>query len=192
VRPADHLQGSHAQTLRRKIRAAERMGIRCRLALQSERPALLMRCNTAERGHRDERYRVSSPCNDDLLRHDLWMVVEDGAGHPLLLAVLPVDGPVATLRYFRTLGAGEHYSLSRYIGTHGAVSELSSRGVRWLLDTAPPGAQTNGVRHFQRMVGFRYLRLRIDSPTLWRRVTSVPAAEVTHEPARVLAGASLR
>lgn len=191
-RAADHLQGTHAQTLRRKIRAAERQGIRCRLVPRPERPALLKRCNTAERSHRDERYRVVSPRNDDLLQHDLWMVVEDGAGHPLLLAVLPVDGPVATLRYFRTLGTGERYSLSRYIGTHGAVAELSSRGVRWLLDTAPPGAQTNGVRHFQRMVGFRYLRLRIDSQGLWRRVTSVPATEVTHEAPRVLAGASLR
>jgi hypothetical protein len=90
-------------------------------------------------------------------------VAEDGAGKPLLLAVIPVDGELATLRYFRTLGGGDLYSLSRYFATHALVAELSKRGVRWLLDTEPPGAQKNGVRHFQRMVGFRYVRLRVVS-----------------------------
>ena len=77
----------------------------------------------------------------------------------MLLAVIPVDGPFATLRYFRTLGAGDAYSLSRYLATHAVVTERTARAVRWLLDTAPSGGQTNGVRHFQRMVGFRYVRL---------------------------------
>jgi hypothetical protein len=45
--------------------------------------------------------------------------------------------------------------------THALVAELSRRGVRWLLDTEAPGAQTNGLRHFQRMVGFRYVRVRL-------------------------------
>lgn len=164
--PADaseHVEGPRAQTLRRKIRAAERHGISCRPVPRAERIGLLARANAVERTHHDEQYRVLTPCNDDLLEHDLWMVAEDGAGEPLLLAVIPVDGELATLRYFRTLGVGEPYSLSRYLATHALVVELSKRGVRWLLDTEPPGAQKNGVRHFQRMVGFRYVRLRVVS-----------------------------
>ncbi|MGB8407792.1 MAG: hypothetical protein WCE30_27375 [Mycobacterium sp.] len=161
---AEHLQGPHAKTLRRKIRAADQHGIRCRLVPYAERVALVQRCNAAERMHRQQQYRVRHPHNDDLVQHDLWLMAEDAAGRALLLAVLPVAGDVATLRYFRTLGAGDVYSLSRYVGTDAVVAELSKRGVRWLLDTAPPGAQTNGVRHFQRMVGFRYVRLRITSP----------------------------
>jgi O-antigen/teichoic acid export membrane protein len=160
--PADaseHLEGAHAQTLRRKMRAAQRRGISCGPVQPAERIGLLARANAAERVHRDEQYRVLAPHNDDLLEHDLWMVAEDGAGEPLLLAVIPVDGEFATLRYFRTLDAGEVYSLSRYLASHAVVIELSKRKVRWLLDTAPSGGQTNGVRHFQRMVGFRYVRV---------------------------------
>jgi hypothetical protein len=158
--PSEHLEGPHAQTLRRKIRAAERQGISCRPVQRAERIALLERANLVEQTHYDAQYRVSMPRNDDLLEHDLWIVAEDGAGEPLLLAVIPVDGEFATLRYFRTLGAGDLQSLSRYLATHALVVELSKQGVRWLVDTAPPGAQTNGVRHFQRMVGFRYRRVR--------------------------------
>ena len=164
--PADaseHVEGSRAQTLRRKIRAAERQGISCRPVQRADRIGLLARANAVEQTHHDEQYRVLTPRNDDLLEHDLWMVAEDGAGEPLLLAVIPVDGELATLRYFRTLGGGDLYSLSRYFATHALVAELSKRGVRWLLDTEPPGAQKNGVRHFQRMVGFRYVRLRVAS-----------------------------
>ncbi|AFM19323.1 membrane protein involved in the export of O-antigen and teichoic acid [Mycolicibacterium chubuense NBB4] len=160
--PADaseHLTGAHAQTLRRKIRAAQRHGVSCRMVEQAERSALLSRANTAEQVHRDQQYRVLAPHNDDLLEHDLWMVAEDSAGEPILLTVIPIDGEFATLRYFRTLGAGDVFSLSRYTATHAVVEELSKRNVRWLLDTAPSGGQTNGVRHFQRMVGFRYVRL---------------------------------
>jgi O-antigen/teichoic acid export membrane protein len=164
--PADaseHVEGPRAQTLRRKIRAAERHGISCRPVQRADRIGLLARANAVEQTHHDEQYRVLTPRNDDLLEHDLWMVAEDGAGEPLLLAVIPVDGELATLRYFRTLGGGDLYSLSRYFATHALVAELSKRGVRWLLDTEPPGAQKNGVRHFQRMVGFRYVRLRVAS-----------------------------
>lgn len=155
--------GAHAQTLRRKIRAAERSGISCRLVRAAEREDLLALATFAQQTHRDERYRVPTPHNDDLLLHDLWMVAEDCAGKSLLLAVIPIDGELATLRYFRTLGTGDAHSLSRYLATQALVSELSKRGVHWLLDTSPPGAQTNGVRHFQRMVNFRYVRIRCTS-----------------------------
>jgi O-antigen/teichoic acid export membrane protein len=156
---SEYVEGAHAQTLRRKMRAAQRHGISCRRVQADERVSLLARANAVEQTHRDEQYRVLTPHNDDLLEHDLWLVAEDGAGEPLLLAVIPVDGEFATLRYFRTLGAGELYSLSRYLATHAVVVELSKRKVRWLLDTAPSGGQTNGVRHFQRMVGFSYVRM---------------------------------
>jgi O-antigen/teichoic acid export membrane protein len=164
--PADaseYVTGPHAQTLRRKIRAAARQGISCRPVPPAERTDLLALANLVQQNHYDEQYRVSTPHNDDLLLHDLWMLAEDNAGKPLLLAVIPVDGELATLRYFRTLGAGELYSLSRYLATEAVVAELSKRGARWLLDTSPPGAQTNGVRHFQRMVRFRYVRIRLTS-----------------------------
>jgi hypothetical protein len=161
--PSEHVEGPHAQTLRRKMRAAERRGFTCRPVQRAERIDLLARANLVEQTHHDEQYRVHCPHNDDLLAHDLWMVAEDHAGEPLLLTVIPVDGELATLRYFRTLGVGESHTLGRYLATHALVVELSRRGVRWLLDTAPPGAQTNGVRHFQRMVGFRYMRVRVGS-----------------------------
>ncbi|MEZ0051096.1 O-antigen/teichoic acid export membrane protein [Mycobacterium sp. MAA66] len=189
---AEYQRGPHARTLRRKIRAADRHGIRCRLVPHAERITMVAQCNSAEQRHRQQQYRVRHPHNDDLLQHDLWLVAEDVAGRALLLAVLPVDGDVATLRYFRTLGAGEVYSLSRYVGTQAVVTELSRRGVRWLLDTAPPGAQTNGVRHFQRMVGFRYVRLAIASPVGAAPVPAESGVAVHIEHGLPVAGMQLR
>ncbi|GAB3249006.1 hypothetical protein [Nocardioides dilutus] len=160
--PRDHVTGRRAQTLRRKIRAAERAGVTCRSVTDAdERLRLLALANRAEQNHPDDTHRVATPDNDDLLDHDLWLVAVDGDGEPLLLSVTPVDGELATLRYFRTLGRSTVHSDSRYLMTHALVAELSRRGVRWLIDTEPPGAQKNGLRHFQRMVGFRYGRVRL-------------------------------
>ena len=170
--PAQHLEGRRAQTLRRKIRAAERAGVTWRPVTDpDERRALVETANRAEREHVDPEYQVADPRNDDLLDHDLWLVAEDPAGTPLLLSVTPVDGELATLRYFRTLGSGPVHSDSRYLMTHALVVELAARGVRWLIDTEPPGAQTNGLRHFQRMVGFRYARVRLHRGTPLASVT---------------------
>lgn len=170
--PAEHLAGRSAQTLRRKIRAAERAGVTWRPVTDpAERRGLVETANRAERDHVDPEYQVADPRNDDLLDHDLWLVAEDSEGTPLLLSVTPVDGDLATLRYFRTLGRGPVHSDSRYLMTHALVSELAARGVRWLVDTEPPGAQTNGLRHFQRMVGFRYARVTLSRGTPIASVT---------------------
>ena len=156
-RASEHVEGPRAQTLRRKIRTAERRGISCRPVPERSRIGLLARANAVERTH-DEQYRVLTPCNDDLLEHDLWMVAggRRRRAHSCWRSSLSMASSrrCATRPWRRW-----PYSLSRYLATHALVVELSKRGVRWLLDTEPPGAQKNGVRHFQRMVGFRYVRL---------------------------------
>jgi hypothetical protein len=160
--PDDYLLGRHAQTLRRKIRSAERRGLKVRrIDEDAERRALIDVANLAEQHHVDPSYRVPTPRNDDLIDHDVWLTVDDPEGRPLLLAVAPRDGEFATLRYFRTLGASDAHSDARYLATSALVAELARHGVRYLLDTATPAEQTNGLRHFQRMVGFRYARVRL-------------------------------
>lgn len=154
--PAELLQGRRQQTMRRMLRKAEKAGLSCRAVPPHERRALLERANAMEQRHRLDTYRVAQPANDDLLDHPLWRVCEL-QGRPVLLSVTPVDGTWSCLRYFRTLGASEHHTLARWIATYDLVSELSTRGVRHLLDTETPASQTNGVRHFQRMLGFRYV-----------------------------------
>ncbi len=162
----DHfVLGRRAQTLRRKIRAAERQGLEVRrIDEDSERRALVGIANHAEQTHADPSYRVPAPRNDDLLDHDVWLTVDDPEGRPLLLAVAPRDGEFATLRYFRTLGASDAHSDARYLATSALVVELARHRVRYLLDTASPAEQTNGLRHFQRMVGFRYARVKLRKP----------------------------
>ena len=158
----DYLSGRRAQTRRRKVRSAERLGLEVRRVDDgAERRRLVEAANDAERTHPDPVYRVPTPGNDDLLDHDLWLTVGDPQGRPLLLVVAPYDGEFATLRYFRTLGSGEAHSDARYLASSALVAELAARGVRYLLDTATPAEQTNGLRHFQRMVGFRYARVRL-------------------------------
>ena len=160
--PDDYLVGRSAQTLRRKIRSAQRHGLVVRRVEDAaERHELVGLANSAEQTHADPSYRVPTPDNDDLLQHDVWLTVDDAEGTPLLLAVAPHDGEFATLRYFRTLGSGDAHSDGRYLATSALVAELAGRGVRYLLDTATPPEQTNGLRHFQRMVGFRYARVRL-------------------------------
>ncbi len=163
--PDDYLLGRHAQTLRRKIRSAERRGLKVRqIDEDGERRDLVEAANHAEQHHVDPAYRVPTPRNDDLFDHDVWLTVDDPQGQPLLLAVTPRDGEFATLRYFRTFGASDMHSDARYLATSALVTELARRGVRYLLDTATPAEQTNGLRHFQRMVGFRYARVRLRKP----------------------------
>ncbi len=158
--PADSLKSPEAKRLRYTLRVAATEKISCRPADPGERAALRELADERDRNHTNPMYRVEDPQNGDLMNHDLWIVAEDDTGQPLLLAVTATDGEFAVLRYFRTLGDGEKHSLSRYVAQYAVVEALSERGVRWLVDNEPPAAQTNGVRLFQRIVGFRHVRIR--------------------------------
>lgn len=158
--PADFLESPGAKRLRRNLRLAEAEGISCSPVPEADRAELLERANHRERNHPDETYRVADPRNDDLLWHDLWLVARDKIGQPLLLVVAAIDGQLAGLRYFRTYGDSEQHSLSRYLAHQAVVEALASQGVHWLMDNEPPAAQTNGVRLFQRIVGFRHIYVR--------------------------------
>jgi hypothetical protein len=158
--PEDSLKRPEAKRLRYQLRCADEENITCRPVDPDERAALLERANARERVHTNPAYRVDDPRNDDLLEHDLWFVAQDDTGEPLILAVAATDGEFAVLRYFRTLGDGENHSLSRYPVHVALVEALAAQRVRWLLDPEPPAAQKNGVRLFQRIVGFRHVRIR--------------------------------
>ena len=157
--PAAYLEGPRQATARRMVRRGVRAGLTCREVRPAERRDLLEMADRSEREHPDATYRSAVPENRDLLEHPLWRVCELD-GEPLLLAVLPIDGTWSMLRYFRTLGHGEPHTLARWVATYDAVEVLSSLGVRHLLDSDHPAVQTAGVRHFQRMVGYRLVRLR--------------------------------
>lgn len=157
-----YLAGRSAATLRRKVRAAQRAGVVVEAVRdRAEREHLVALADERERHHPDPTYRVAEPDNQDLLDHDLCLVARGPDGSPLLLSVTPVDRDLATLRYFRTLGSGPLHSDARYLLTAELVDRLSARGVRWLLDTEPVSTQTSGLRHFQRMLGFQYVRVRL-------------------------------
>jgi len=157
---ASYLLGPSRATVRRKVRAAAKDGTVFRPVHDpAERHALRLLADVFEQAHRDDRYRVEDPDNTDLEDVGLWLVGESPEGVPLLLVVAPVAGSTAVLRYFRTLGAGQAHSNARYLGTAVLVEQLARRGVRYLVDPMPPGELTNGLRHFQRMVGFRYRRV---------------------------------
>lgn len=158
--PTDFLKTPDAKKLRYYLRRATAEGLSCRAVSPAERAGLVEQANQRERIHPNHNYRVTQPRNDDLLGHDFWLVAEDDTGQPLLLAVVAVDGTFAVLRYFRTLGDSEGHSLSRYLAHQYIIEALAAQGVQWLIDTDPPAAQTNGVRLFQRNLGFRYMHVR--------------------------------
>lgn len=159
--PAQYRAGSSKQTLRRKTRAAQSNGVTWhRVDDGEERRRLLSVANMHERLNERERYREHAPDNDDLLDYGLWLVACSADGSPILLSVTPIDGAWATLRYFRTLTCDEDASVARYWMTDVLVEHLSNAGVRYLIDAAVPHWLPNGLRHFQRMLGFRLVRLR--------------------------------
>ena len=160
--PGAYARGASKQTLRRKVRQAKRLGI-CWEDVddQQERHNLIKLANNCERTHPDATYRISHPGNDDLLDYRLWLVARAADGRPLLLSVTPVDGELALVRYFRTLGWGEEQSHARYFMTEVLVERLVSLGVRYLVDGSNLFWLPNGVRHFQRMTGFHIVRIRV-------------------------------
>jgi len=164
--PGQYSLGASKQTLRRKIRKAERLGIYwAEVQDAQERLDLLKLADDRERTHPDAKYRNSNPDNSDLLSYKLWLAAYSAEGRPLLLSVTPVDGDFAYLRYFRTLGDGEEESNARYLMTDVLAEQLVSRRARYLLDCAFPAWQYEGLRHFQRMIGYEVVRIRVARPS---------------------------
>ena len=112
---------------------------------------LLKLANEYEQTHPNVTYRNPNPGNGDLLSYRLWLVARAADDRPLLLSVTPVDGELASLRYFRTMGTGEEQSHSRYFMTEVLAERLVSLGVRHLVDGSNLFWLPNGLRRYQRM-----------------------------------------
>jgi membrane-associated phospholipid phosphatase len=153
--------GASKQTLRRKVRRARRLGV-CWAEVNDlqERHRLIKLAEEYEKVHPDETYRNAEPDLSWLLSHQLWLVAYSADDNPLLLSVTPVDGELAQLGHFRTIGFGEEQSDARYLMTEVLVEHLVDRGVRYLVDGGSL-AKPNGIRHFQRMLGFHIVRIRV-------------------------------
>ena len=157
--------GAAKQTLRRKTRQAQKLGVTwAEVRDPDERRKLLRFADECEQAHPDQTYRIANPDNSELLDFRLWLAAYAADGRPLLLSVTPVDGEFATLRYFRTLGPGDAQTNARYLMTDVLVEHLVGLGVRYLVDTTNLFWLTNGLRHFQQMVGFSVVRIRVGRP----------------------------
>jgi hypothetical protein len=164
--PGQYSLGASKQTLRRMARRAQRLGVSwVEVTDPHERRELLKLADDYERTHPKEAYRRPDPPNGDLLEYGLWLAAYSAAGHPVLLSVTPVDGEFALLRYFRTIGSGPEQTNARYLMTDVLARHLITREVRYLIDTEFPARLTNGLRHFQRMLGFRLVRIRVTDRT---------------------------
>ena len=159
--PGQYSLGASKQTLRRKVRRAQKRGVRwAEVSDQQERQRLVKLAEDYEKVHPDETYRNTEPDLSWLLDHRLWLVAYSATGDPLLLSVTPIDGELALLGHFRTIGSGDEQSDARYLMTEVLVEHLIGRGVRYLVD-AGSLAIPNGIRHFQRMLGFHIVRIRV-------------------------------
>lgn len=152
-------EGRSRATVRRKIRAAQKQGVTVRPVPHSQRRTLLALADLHERNNEREEYRNAAPANDDLLQYDLWLAAYDADGRPIMLSVTPTAGEWGVLRYFRTLVSSQESSDARYLMARELAEALAARGVRRLVDSARPHWLPNGLRHFQRMIGFRMIRI---------------------------------
>ena len=159
--PADYSIGASKQTLRRKVRAAQKLGVSWTKVDDIEtRRHLLELADDRERTHPREDYR-REPHNADMLAYGLWLVAQSDDGRPLVLSVTAVDGEWSLLRHFCALGDGPEYSNARYFLTQILVEQLAASGVRYLADAVSPAYLPNGLRSFQRTLGFRIARVRL-------------------------------
>ena len=156
----EYSTGAAKQTLRRKARVALRAGVTWRVVEDpAERRRLREMADEQERHHPDALYRIREPDSEDLLHYPLWLAAYRPDGRPILLAVTPVDGRTAVLRYFRTLEHSDLAGATRYLMTQVLAEELVRRGMRYLFDSTHPLWLPNGLRHFQRMMGYRLARV---------------------------------
>jgi hypothetical protein len=140
-----------------------------------ERRNLLKLANDFERTHPDVAYRVANPNNRDLFGRRLWLAAFSADGRPLLLCVPLIDGELAVLRYFRTLGTSLEHSTARYYMTQALAEQLVRLGVRCVFDDVSPFRLSKGLRHFQRTLGFRIARVYMArrAPDLIGRIVQV-------------------
>jgi hypothetical protein len=160
--PGQYDLGGSKKTLRYYARRAQRRGVHwAKVDDQEERQKLAQVAAEWERVHPVEYYRNPDPDIGSLLNYGLWLAAYSADGQPLLLSVTPVDGQWALLRYFRTMTTGEDASNARYLMTQVLVEHLVSLGARYLIDQASPLWLSNGLRHYQRILGFRLVRLHL-------------------------------
>ena len=160
--PGHYELGPSKQTLRRKVRRAQRLGVRwAKVDDPGERRRLLELATEWERNHPVDCYRTPNPDLSSLPSYGLWLAAYSAGGRPLLLSVTPVDGEWALLRYFRTLTTSEEASTGRYLMTQVLVEHLVRLGAQYLIDQSSPLRLANGLRHYQRMLGFRLVRFHL-------------------------------
>ncbi|MGT2425265.1 hypothetical protein [Amnibacterium kyonggiense] len=159
----EYVQGASKQTLRRKMRSAQKAGVVTRdVEDRGDRIALLAAADEYERLHARAEYRNADADNTALLQVGQWIGAYTASGEPLMLSITPVDGSWASLNYFRTFSSDPAATDTRYLMTKILVDHLAERGVRHLADTVHPAHLQNGLRHFQRVVGFRIHRIVVD------------------------------
>ncbi len=159
-RPGEYAQGRRRQTLRRKCREAERRGVRWAVVTNAtERKRLVSLADRRDRSHPRDEYRVLEGSRRGLLVHPLMLAGYAEDDRPILVSITPTDGKWAVLQYFRTLEDTPEASAARYLLTNALAEQLVIRGVKYLADNSSPMGINSGLRHFQRMLGFRIFRV---------------------------------
>lgn len=157
--PNDYSTGSSKQTLRRKVRAAQKAGVTWRSvddpAEQHDLVALMHRVLPTK-----SRYRNSAD-HSFLVGIGPWTVAYGPSGDPLVVAITPYDGEWALLQGFVSLGETQQHSDARYLLTQVIVERLSALGVRYLVDNTSPHHLSAGLWHFHRMIGFSMARVQV-------------------------------
>ena len=160
--PGTFSLGRPRATLRRKVRAAQKLGVTWRRVEDHERRHLVELAEAFERANPRTLYRNEEPDTGDLLIFDHWLLAEVG-DRPVLLSITAVDGEWSVLRYFRTLEDSDEASTARYMMTEALAETLAERGVTKLCDQVSPFRLPSGLLHFARMVGFRLMRVRVEA-----------------------------
>ncbi|GAA3718524.1 hypothetical protein GCM10022204_43220 [Microlunatus aurantiacus] len=158
--PAEYSLGKSKQTLRRKCRAAEKAGVTWSLVTDPvERERLADLADQRDLSHPRDEYRRDAATNRSLLVHPLMLAAYAADGRPIFVSFTPTDGEWSLLQYFRTLEDSDEASNTRYLMTRVLAEHLIERGVRYLADNSSPMGVYSGLRHFQRMLGFRIYRV---------------------------------
>lgn len=156
--PSEYTKGAAMQTLRRKVRVATRLGVEVvELDRLDERRAWLAAAVAAI----GEPLRAMTMADSDL-ELGMWLGARAADGRRLLLSVTPTSGRWAVLRYFRTFDGTDEAGTARYLVSQVLAERLAGQGIRYLVNTVAPFALPSGLRHFQKMLGWRTYRVVVD------------------------------
>ena len=154
--PEEYLTGRSRRAVRTNRTQAVTLGIDCGDLCDSASAEAAVRQLTVRGVFGDSEHLLTN-------RRDRWLIARDPSGRAVGALRVTIDRDWAMLSVLVGAPSAVRYALHTDL-----VLKLSQMGVRYLIaETKSPLALTPGLQHFQRILGYRLVNLRLRSSLRW-------------------------